>query len=165
MTRTQRENLFQQWLEEHRGLLAKVIRSFASDPEDQRDLYQEIAGQLWVATPQYAGAAAVSTWIHRVALNAALTWRRRDERSRRGRVLDIEIESVAGRIGNREESELEHLYAEIRRLEPLDRSLVLLHLEGLSYAKIGEALGISEGNVGVRLTRCRKRLSERMADR
>jgi DNA-directed RNA polymerase specialized sigma24 family protein len=44
----------------------------------------------------------------------------------------------------------------------LDQQILMLHLEGLSYAEMEEVTGLSSSNVGVRLTRARRRLSEWM---
>jgi len=52
------------------------------------------------------------------------------------------------------------LYRRIHRLEIFDRAIVLLWLEGLQYQEIGEIVGISAGNVGVRLTRIREQLKK-----
>lgn len=59
---------------------------------------------------------------------------------------------------------LEWIYDQIRQLDPIDRSLILLHLDGQSYLEIGEILGISEKNVGVRLSRLRKALTQKAND-
>ena len=66
--------LFQRWIEEHRGIMVKVMRSFTSEPADAADLQQEMLLQLWLSLPNYAGQAKPSTWIYRVCLNTALTW-------------------------------------------------------------------------------------------
>jgi RNA polymerase sigma-70 factor (ECF subfamily) len=55
---------------------------------------------------------------------------------------------------------LEWLYERIGRLNPVDRSLILLSLDGLSYREMAEVLGISESNVGVKLHRIKQRLTE-----
>ena len=47
---------------------------------------------------------------------------------------------------------------------PIDRSLILLHLEGQSYLEIADVLGISEKNVGVKLSRLRKTLTRKAKD-
>ena len=41
-----REHLFEQWIEEHKGVILKVVRANAADPDDQDDLFQEIAFQV-----------------------------------------------------------------------------------------------------------------------
>ena len=60
----------------------------------------------------------------------------------------------------RDEELVEQLYAAIRQLPKLDASLALLHLDGLSYREMSEVLGITENNVGVKLNRIRKQLTE-----
>lgn len=54
---------------------------------------------------------------------------------------------------------LERLYAAIRQLPPVERSLILLSLDGMSYAQIAQLHGLTETNVGARLTRIRQRVS------
>jgi RNA polymerase sigma-70 factor (ECF subfamily) len=158
------ESLFQAWLEEHRGIVVKVTRSFASTPADAADLHQELLLQLWISLSSYAGQAKPSTWIYRVCLNTALTWRR--GASRREKRIEPEADiarvateaaSPAERAGEREL--LEKLYAAIHALPGFDRALVLLSLDGLAYREIAEITGLTENHVGVALTRARKRLA------
>ncbi len=161
------ESLFQAWLEEHRGIVVKVTRSFAATPADAADLQQELLLQLWISLSSYAGQAKPSTWIYRVCLNTALTWRRGT--SRREKRIEPEADiarvateaaSPAERAGEREL--LEKLYAAIHALPDFDRALVLLSLDGLAYRAIAEITGLTENHVGVALTRARKRLAELM---
>jgi len=58
------------------------------------------------------------------------------------------------------DGELEWLYNEIRKLEKIDRSLILLSLDGTSYQEMAKIVGISETNVGVKLNRIRNRLAK-----
>ena len=55
--------------------------------------------------------------------------------------------------------ELHRLYQCMDRLSFLDKTLVSLYLEELSYGEIADVLGISKGNVGVRLHRIKKTLN------
>lgn len=155
---------FQSWLEEHRGIVVKVTRSFAATPADAADLQQELLLQLWLALPSFAGQAKASTWIYRVCLNTALTWQRgtRRRESRLAPGIDLahfatEAASPAEHAGDREL--VEKLYAAIRALPDGDRALVLLLLDGLAYREIAEITGLTENHVGVALTRARKRLA------
>jgi RNA polymerase sigma-70 factor (ECF subfamily) len=142
------ESLFQRWLEEHRGIVIKVARSFAQSPSDVADLQQEAMLQLWISLPSYAGQAKPSTWVYRVCLNTALTWRRgtarRERRIESGTDLSLvmaEAASPAERAGEREM--LEKLYAAIHALPEFDRALVLLSLDGLAYREIAEITGLN----------------------
>lgn len=151
------------WLARHAALLHHVANGFA-EGADRGDLFQELALALWRAVLAFRGDAQESTFIYRVAHNAALTWRR-TQRNYRERVDRLEAatsaaDATVGPAGtDRERERLEHVYAAIRRLPPLDRSLVLLHLDGLAYAEIGAIHGLSESNVGARLTRLRQKLT------
>jgi len=148
------EDRFQTWMTEHIGVLQRVARGFATGA-DQHDLLQEMMLAVWRAAPRFRGEAAPSTFIFRIAHNCALTWRRGQARQAR-RQAEYERLHVAEDAG--EDPLLTRLYEAIRQLEPLDRSLVLLSLEGQGYAEIAALHGLSETNVGARLTRARKKL-------
>jgi len=145
-------------MREHIGVLHRIARAFAAGA-DRHDLMQELMLAVWRAAPAFRGESAPSTFIFRVAHNCALTWRRSEAR-RRWRHSEYErlyVEEDAG-----EDPLLARLYAAIRRLDTLDRSLVLLSLEGQSYAEIAAIHGLSETNVGARLTRARTKLTQIM---
>ena len=159
--------LYAAWLEEHRGILGRVMRSFAQTSGDAADLQQELLLQLWLSVPNYAGQAKPSTWIYRVCLNTALTWRRgtarREMRIEPGVNLSHVTADAASPADNASERELlGKLYAAIHVLPDFDRALVLLSLDGLPYREIAEVTGLTENHVGVALTRARKRLAETM---
>ncbi len=163
------ESLFKSWLVEHDGAVLKVARAYTLTTEDCQDLVQEILLQVWCSLPRFQGKAGASTWFYRVALNTALGWHHK-ERRRRGRqqplfeVEDLSISGLdgAGQVARREA--VERLYAAIRRLPKADTALVLLYLDDLSYREMAEVLGISEGNVGVKLNRAKKALGELMKE-
>jgi RNA polymerase sigma-70 factor (ECF subfamily) len=51
---TEYESQFRQWLDEHTGLLFKVVRSFADGPHDSDDLLQDILLQVWLSLPSFS---------------------------------------------------------------------------------------------------------------
>ncbi len=162
-----RESLFRSWLEEHRGILVKVSRAYAAIPADAADLQQECMLQLWISLPAYAGQAKLSTWIYRVCLNTALTWRRGAARRENRLERSADLEAIAAGAGSPaeragDEEVLGKLYAAIQALPMFDRALVLLALDGLAYREMAEITGLTENHVGVSLTRARKRLAELM---
>jgi len=163
----QRE-IFDAWLGEHAAILHHVANGFASGA-DRHDLMQELMLALWRAVPAFRAAARPSTFIFRVTHNAALTWKRAEKGYQRRRdawqELDAGSEVSVTDTGNEQASQLELLYTAIRQLEPLDRSLVVLQLDGASYAQIAEIHGISESNVGVRLNRIRHKLATTIEER
>lgn len=149
---------FADWLGPHLPMLHRTARAFAV-PADQHDLLQELTLALWKARPSFREQSTAGTFAHRVAHNAALTWKRGEVR-RRLRGVAVEAELLVRDAGQDPQGPLlERLYAAIRRLAPVDRSLILLSLDGVSYAEIARLHGLTETNVGARLTRIRQRVS------
>jgi RNA polymerase sigma factor (sigma-70 family) len=163
----EQKRLFEQWLAEHAAVLHHVANGFA-EGADRSDLMQELLLALWRAVPAYRGGALPATFIYRVAHNAALTWKRA-ERNYRRRVDRFEADALretraAPATSAREQETLELVYAHIRRLPPVERSLLLLHLDGVSYAGMAEIHGLTESNVGARLTRLKQKLTDALQE-
>jgi len=161
------DSLFKAWLEEHRGIVVKVTRLFAHTPSDAADLQQELLLQLWISLSSFAGQEKPSTWIYRVCLNTALTWRRSAVRRERRIEPGVDLSQITAHAASPADSAgeqelLANLYAAIHAMPEFDRALVLLLLDGLAYREIAEITGLTENHVGVALTRARKRLAELM---
>ena len=147
--------LFERWLERHGAILHRVSRAFAH--LEQGDLHQEMLLQLWRSLPNFRGQAKESTWIYRVAFNTALTWNRQDRQRR-----EVHLEDEPAAPGPSAAPRLDELYAAVRTLKPLDRTLIVLFLDDYSYQEMSEITGISLSNVGVRLKRCKEKLFQEM---
>lgn len=159
------EEQFQDLLNDHKGIILRVARSFSEDNADRDDLCQEILLRIWSAMPSYQGEAKLSTWIYRVALNRALTWSRDESRRKKRQVPLIAVADAQADADDDKQRLLAELYAAIRNLNEIDRSLILMTLDNFSYKEIAEVMGMTVSNVGVRLNRAKKRLSEAMAKR
>jgi RNA polymerase sigma-70 factor (ECF subfamily) len=159
MNELEQKRILQDWLRTHRGLLTKVLRAYAFQTHDQQDLYQEIAFQLWKSIPNFQGQSMVSTWVYRVALYSGIEWSRK-ERRRKDKQADLELalDCPNGEALN-EDPRVSWLYGRIARLEPLDRSLMLLLLEGQSYSEMADTLGVSISNVGVKISRIKQAMA------
>lgn len=159
MNQEQQEYIFDDWLGRHRGILSKVARSFAADGHDRDDLLQEIGLQVWRSIPSYREEVSVTTWMYRVAFYTAISWSRKEQTRKRP------SHTLQGEPPAREpptDPRVDWLYAKIAELEPIDRSLALLLLDGFSYRDMSATLGISESNVGVRINRIKKRLTDQL---
>ena len=167
MTADEQEAIFRRWLDEHVGLMVKVVRGCASTPQDQDDLLQDILLQIWSSIPSFRGEAKETTWIYRVAFNTALAWRRAERRRREGHERFLKFDATPQAQPSHvdcllEQEIVERLYAAIRQFPKVDASLALMHLYGLSYQEMAEVLGISENYVGVKLNRIRKQLADQL---
>jgi RNA polymerase sigma-70 factor (ECF subfamily) len=131
------DSKFLELLNEYRGAVHRVARTYAPRPDDREDLMQEIVYQLWRAFPSYRRDAAPLTWVYRIALNAAISALRR--RSRRPAHLSLEAAADVpsppspAKGGER----LELLYRAMRSLGEVERALLMCYLDGLSYRQIG----------------------------
>lgn len=157
------EEPFLALLNAHRGLIHRIAQAYATQSMDRQDLFQEMVYQLWRSYPGYRRESSPITWLYRVALNTALTAVRR--RARRPRLVPMEAApEPAAPPAHAPDPEAAALHRAIDRLEEIERALLMCYLEDLSYARIGEILGISESNVGVRLTRVKTKLRGLVGD-
>jgi len=159
MTPDEQHRIFDLWIDQHKGLVFKVVHASTVTPEDRNDLFQDIAIQLWKSVPHFEGNAKESTWVFRVALNTAAVWTRRESRYRTRMESRSDLDGVIHEEVRGRNERLDWLYDEIRKLDAVNRSLMLLVLEGYSYQDVAEQLGITASNVGVKLNRLKKQLA------
>ena len=156
---------FEVRLRAHAGIVRKVAGSYAWNPHDRDDLMQDIVAALWQAWPRYDPARPFATWMYRVALNVAISQVRGETRRRRHHVAyepDLhDAEAPAGDIEGDEQLAL--LQRAMQSLDPMHRALLMLHLDDCSHREIADVLGISESNVGTKLSRLKARLRAGLA--
>jgi RNA polymerase sigma-70 factor (ECF subfamily) len=153
-------------LEEHRKILFKVAGAYCPNPEDRRDLVQEMTAQLWRAFPRYDERFRFSTWMYRIALNVAISFSRRQSvRARHAAPAGVELLEASADVSAAApgDEDLRLLDRFLGGLEALDRALLLLYLDGNRYDAIAGVLGISETNVGTKLNRIKERLRRELA--
>lgn len=160
MTTRTAHDRFLALLEEHDRILYKVAGSYCRNPEDRRDLIQEIVVQLWRSFDRYDDRYRFSTWMYRIAMNVAISFYRSQSRRVRATVpIEESVLEIAGDQGPEESSEdLRLLHGFIDRLDELNKALIILYLDGNSYDTIAEILGISTTNVATKISRIKERL-------
>ncbi|MBL6764244.1 MAG: sigma-70 family RNA polymerase sigma factor [Verrucomicrobiae bacterium] len=161
MNESEQASRFGEWYREYQGIVLRIARASAFNLADQEDLIQEISLQIWNSIPNFGGNCKASTWVYRVALNTAIAWGRKEKSHRETREGLAEDAHFLKETAEPRNEKLEWIYDQIRRFDPIDRSLILLHLDGQSYLEIADILGISEKNVGVKLSRLRKTLTDK----
>ncbi len=153
----EKDQRFKDIVESNRRRLQSLARSFTA-AADRDDLYQEILLQLWRSLDAFAGRSTTATWVYRVALNTALSYRRKAGLRQRHAAPDVEIDP--DRIGGRAaggRDELQILEEFMTRLGEIDRALFALYLEDLTYREMAEVTGLTENHVGVRLNQMKRR--------
>ena len=153
------ENDFLELISEQKRTIYKVCYVYAKDQDDLNDLFQEVVLNLWKGFPRYRGDSKLSTWVYRIAMNTCITFLRRS--STRPSTIPITAD-VAGSLIEEEgkTGQLRELYRLINQLGKLERALILLWLEERSYQEMADILGISKGNVAVKLTRVKEKLKK-----
>lgn len=158
MSLSQEKDRFIQVIKENKGIVWKVIRSYCKDPEDWKDLEQEIIIQLWKSFKGYNNQFKLSTWIYRIALNVAISHFRRDLKRKNNTSLDEAILVSIDDDGERElDDRRQLLYRFINELDELNKALIILHLDDHSHKEIAEIVGISESNVGTKINRIKNK--------
>lgn len=151
---------FERLMRAHGSAVGRTARSYAKTVAEREDLEQDMALAIWRALPGFRGECAERTFVLRIAHNQALS-------------------SLSRRRARREEGEVpEHLpdrgpdpevlvglsqrmrlvFGAIHALPFGQRQVLALSLEGLSHEEIAEVVGISVGNVAVRVSRARSEL-------
>jgi RNA polymerase sigma factor (sigma-70 family) len=159
MTALTQQDRFLALLEEHDKILYKVASSYCRNPEDRRDLIQEIVVQLWRSFDRFDDRYRFSTWMYRIAMNVAISFYRSQSRRVRDTVpLEESVLEIAGDRGPEESDDLRLLHGFIDKLDELNKALIILYLDGNSYDTIAEILGISTTNVATKISRIKERL-------
>ena len=140
------------------GILHKICNTYFLNNPFKDDYYQEILIRLWKAFPQFKNQSKFSTWMYRVALNAAIDILRKISVQPKfielsSKELNIEHTHVYGISDEQEE-----LYAAINQLAINDKAIALLYLDDYKYDEIASIAGISKTNVGVKINRIKKEL-------
>jgi RNA polymerase sigma-70 factor (ECF subfamily) len=157
VTKNEQKKVFEDWLDQYKALVFKVVRVYALSSMDQNDLFQEITIQLWHSIPTFRQESSVSTWIYRISLNTAIKWVKKEQKHYQAEPVG-NVELVLKHSSHKADERLAWLYEEIHRLDEIDRSLILLFLDGYSYKEMAGILGITESNVGVKINRIKKQL-------
>ena len=156
----EKEQGFLTRIEKHKGILYKVSKMYMDNHDDQQDLFQEIVCQLWKSYDSFRNESQFSTWMYRVAVNTAIVFLKKEKRKvdkyeiASENIKDDEVDSAI------KESQLDHFYKAVQKLEKIDKAIIFYQLEGFSHKEIGDNLGISEGNARVKLNRAKEKLKE-----
>lgn len=152
------ENDFIDKMKEHKAIIVKVAGLYASSNSDKEDIEQEILMQLWKSYNSFSGNSKFSTWMYRVAINTAVTFFTKKQKN----LGLIEYKDYMPDFSGNEDIELgtdvKHLYEAIRKLDKLDRAIIILYLDEISHREIASIIGISEKTLNVRIFRIKGKL-------
>jgi RNA polymerase sigma factor (sigma-70 family) len=154
------EKEFEKLIGENELLLYKVCHIYAYTKDDRQDLFQEIVIQLWKSFPKFRREAKFSTWLYRVAINTAISGLRKNKDF----ITSYEPAALPTHFSDDpsagEEERLQELYRAIDKLNQLEKAIVMLYMEDRSYEEMEDILGLSQGNLRVKMNRIKTKLRE-----
>jgi len=167
---------FDELITRHRGKIYMHIGYMVRNEEDALDLTQETFIRAWNSLARFDGAASFSSWVHRIATNAAIDLCRRRQTRPQAELEqgDMKIDAASRTTPSSPETPgtgIDRL--EIRRridsafaqLSPDHRAvMVLKEMEDMSYEEIAQHIGCSLGTVMSRLFYARKKLQTLLDD-
>lgn len=151
-------------IREHKSILYKVIFMYCKCKEDRKDLEQEIIIQLWKSLKKYDPQYKLSTWIYKVAMNVSISFYRSGLKHKSNKTtLDeniLQLDHIDESSERNEQLKMLHLF--IGQLGELNKAIILLYLEEKSHKEISEIVGISESNVGTKISRIKQQLKSKV---
>ncbi len=157
---------FSRLMNQHKGIIYKVVNSYCQHQDDRQDLAQEILTAMWLAIDKFNNEFKFSTWMYRIALNVAISYYRKDSKRQDKPSADEEqLINIADLTTEEDKSEeIKQLYRFIGQLDKLNRAIMILYLESESYESIANSLGLSKTNVATRIGRIKATLAEQFQD-
>lgn len=146
------------------GLIYKIASVYTDNAEDRKDLVQEIIYNLWKSFASFNQKSSLSTWMYRVAMNVAIYHLKITKRKISTIPLDGENFDFTDVKNTDYEDELKTFGLYLNNLNQLDKGIVMLYLENKSYAEIAEIIGISESNVGTKMSRIKEKLKKQIVN-
>ncbi len=160
---------FETLVRRHRDRLWAVALRTTGDPEEASDALQDALISAYRRAGQFRGESAVTTWLHRVVVNASLD-RLRRRKARPAVTLPDDDESLPGRVVadptdhlDRRETQLVVAQALAELPEEQRAAVVLVDVEGWSVEEAASMLGCPAGTVKSRCFRGRAKLAKRLA--
>lgn len=151
---------FLEILSKYQGILHKVSLIYFHNATEREDNFQEIVYQLWKSFPSIKNRNSIGSWIYAVSINTSIS-----RLKKKPEVVYCDKLPEGPVVSNQDENsgfkdEVQCLLRAIQRLNEADKTVMLLYLEERSYEEIAEILGISQSNVGVRISRSKIKLKQ-----
>jgi RNA polymerase sigma-70 factor, ECF subfamily len=151
----------------YRTSFARVVRTLAGivgSVDAAEDCTQEAFTRAYRAWPKWEGKVPAEAWLHRIAVNTAISYRRREHIRA--------LPSLLWRLGGpppgqdpADQAQTHTLLAELRRLPPKHAAAIVLRFyHGYSSREVAAALGVSERTVGQRISDALIALRSRLGD-
>ena len=149
---------FSQIVRENKSTIYTVCYMFSKDEDEVNDLFQEILMNMWKGFDSFKHQSKVNTWIYRVAMNTCISADRKKKRRKDSVPLSMDVHLYED--SDNDSRQVQQLHTRINKLGLIDRAIILMWLEDMSYDEIAAIVGITPKNVGVKLFRIKEQLKK-----
>ena len=151
---------FEQVLEDNKIRIFRICRIYAVPPIEPEDLFQEVTFHIWKAFSSFESRSGMNTWVYRIALNVCMRYKNKLE-NRKGKMVrleSIQFEPASSIPDTVQLEKSKALHSCIQVLNEIDKTIVILSLDGLSYKEMAKITGLTENHIAVKMKRVRKAL-------
>lgn len=144
----------------HKEYWPKVYRQcmgYMNNHDTAKDIAQETFIKVWEQLPKFEYRSSIGTWIFRIAVNSCLVQIRKDKKMPKSELPHEIFEENSVNI----EPQVAFLYKCISELPEVERIIISLELEELDQKEIAKIVGLSEGNVRVKIHRIKEKLTKK----
>ena len=136
----------------------RLCMGYVNDIDAAKDLAQETFIKVWKQLPKFRNESSIGTWIFRIASNTCLRQIQKESKMPKSELpLEIKDEISETNI----EKDIQFLYQCISELQEVERIIISLELEDMNQKEIAEIVGLSEGNVRVKIHRIKEKLIQK----
>lgn len=136
----------------------RLCMGYVNDTDRAKDLAQETFIKVWKQLPKFRNDSSIGTWIYRIASNTCLRQIEKENKMPKSELpLEIKEEILETNI----EKDTQFLYQCISELQEVERIIISLELEDMSQKEIAQIVGLSEGNVRVKIHRIKEKLTQK----
>lgn len=139
----------------------RLCMGYVNDYALAQDLVQETFIIVWKQLPKFRNESSIGTWIFRIASNHCL---RQIEKEKRLPKTELPIQLKEEETPESIEPQIKLLYEFISELPEMDRIIISLELEDIKQAEIAKIVGLSEGNIRVKIHRIKEKLTKKFKD-
>lgn len=154
------EELFASLHHQYRSMVMKICLGFMKGDTDlAKDLSQQVFINTWQGFSRFKNGSSHKTWIYRITVNTCLKYIR-DKKDRFKIPIDDGHGIIADEPNHHPFDRNQSLHRAIGQLDEVDRLIIMMILDELEYSEISGIIGISEGNLRVKIHRIKKQLKK-----
>jgi RNA polymerase sigma factor (sigma-70 family) len=154
----QTKSKFIEIIHENEGLIYKVAKMYSNSIEDEQDLYQDIIYQLWKSFASFKNESKITTWMYRIALNTSIHYLDKGKKKAHQVPMEDAFLNKPEIIDDSKQEQHDMMFAQIKKLNDIEKGIIFLYFEGKSYDEIAVITGFTATNIGTRLGRIKQKI-------